>query len=130
MRWRIRRQQQSAWQSVARGRPQACQPICNQCAETVAEEHVRLIESRSQLVIDLVNQLAQRSESLAVENLDGNDLDAGAKRPAPGAEHRSTAPSVVEAEQSHVSHAFRELVVLREHFCVLLHLLVQITVTR
>ena len=57
------------------------QSVCQQCAEAVAEEHMRTVECRSQLIVHLVHELAQRGESLAVDNLDRNYVDARAEAP-------------------------------------------------
>jgi len=64
----------------------------------VAEEDVRTIECRSQLIIRLINELAQGGESLAVENLHRNDVDSGTEALIPGVEHRRGTAGVREAE--------------------------------
>ena len=74
---------------AAEGRTRCCaqarQPVCQQGAEAVSEEHMRTVECRSQLLTDLVNELAQRGESLAVENLDGDYVDAPGRAPCSSA---------------------------------------------
>ncbi len=58
---------------------------------------------------DLVHQLSQRGESLAVEDLDRNYVDARAERPVPRIEHRPATAGMMEAEQPHGSRAFTRL---------------------
>jgi hypothetical protein len=53
------------------------------------------------LLADLIHELAQRGESLSVENLDWNYIDARAERLVPAVEHRPATAGVMEAEQPH-----------------------------
>jgi hypothetical protein len=72
--WRKGRHHQCA---PVRGEPDAARRHANlyaSNAEAVAEEHMRTVSADRRLV-DLVHELAQRGESLAVENLDWNYVD-------------------------------------------------------
>ena len=62
---------------------------------------MRPVKRRAQLRVDLVNQLPQCGESLAVEYLDGNYVDGRAERPIPRVEHRAATAGVMKAEQPH-----------------------------
>ena len=62
---------------------------------------MRTVKCRFQLLADHVNELPQRGESAAVENLNGNYVDGRAERSVPRVEHRAATAGVMEAEQPH-----------------------------
>jgi hypothetical protein len=79
----------------------AGQPVRHQRAEAVAEECVGTVECRPQLLFDVVDELIQRGESLAVVDLHRDHVDRRAERLVPAVEHRPGATGVMKTEQPH-----------------------------
>src|SRR5947209_1984977 len=101
VRRRVRGQEYRPWQRRTVRRAHARQPVCQQGAETVAEEHMWLVKVGSQLIVHLVDELPQGGEALPVGDLDRNHLDGWAQRLGPGLECQPATAGMVKAKQSH-----------------------------
>src|SRR6185312_17257429 len=74
MGWRIGGQEHRPRQRSPLRRTRTRQPVCQQGAEAVAEEHMRGVKAGVQLIIHLVDEVPQRAEPLAVRNFYRNHL--------------------------------------------------------